>query len=307
MKPETVLAIFLSAIALAGCSGGDKLDGRLDQYVYRDTRHLVRLVEDAAALVEKKGTAAFRELGVKGSRWYSDNHYIFAYDLSGTSIFHPAYPDLVGKNLMDFKDIVGRPLIRHITDVGRKPEPDACGWVFYMWEDNNEFQPHWKNAYIRKVIMPGGGVIVLGSGSYRIKMEKVFIRDRVDAAVKLLETAGREATFKVLRDDDSEFNFLGTHLFVLDAAGKAVVDPAFPTIEGRDLSNFKDAVGHPVMKEVFRRLEKSDSVWTQFLFPKPGESIPSRKLMYCRKVKVGDETLLVGSDFFQATPIWMNY
>jgi hypothetical protein len=28
--------------------------------------------------------------------------------------------------------------------------------------------------------------------------------------------------------------------------------------------------------------------------------------MYARKVRVGDETLLVGSDFYLATPIWMR-
>ena len=34
--------------------------------------------------------------------------------------------------------------------------------------------------------------------------------------------------------------------------------------------------------------------------------LPSRKLVYARKVKLGDETLIVGSDFFLPTPIWMK-
>ena len=33
---------------------------------------------------------------------------------------------------------------------------------------------------------------------------------------------------------------------------------------------------------------------------------PSRKLIYVRKVKVGDEVFIVGSDFFLATPIWLR-
>jgi signal transduction histidine kinase len=307
MKAAEALAIILSVAFLSGCSERGRSEGRFDQYMYRDTRQLVSLVEDAAVLLEKQGLPAFRELGVKGSRWFNESHYIFAYDLNGRNIFHPAYPELLGKSLIDFRDIVGRPLIRQITDVGRRPEPDAFGWVFYFWEDNNEFQPHWKNAYIRKVVLPDGTSIVIGSGSYTIKVERVFVKDRVDAAVKLLKTEGRAATFRALRDDTSEFNFLGIHIFVLDARGRALVDPAFPTLEGRDLSGFKDAVGHPVMKELFRRLENTDSVWLQFLFPRPGETVPSRKLMYCRKVEVDGETLLVGSDFFQATPIWMNF
>jgi hypothetical protein len=31
-----------------------------------------------------------------------------------------------------------------------------------------------------------------------------------------------------------------------------------------------------------------------------------RKLLYVRKVVTGGETLVVGSDFFMATPIWMK-
>ena len=34
--------------------------------------------------------------------------------------------------------------------------------------------------------------------------------------------------------------------------------------------------------------------------------MPSRKLAYLRKVEVNGETLIVGADFFQATPIWMK-
>jgi hypothetical protein len=54
------------------------------------------------------------------------------------------------------------------------------------------------------------------------------------------------------------------------------------------------------------RLETSDAAWVQFLWPKPGRRLPSRKLMYVRKVEAGGQTFLIGSDFFPATPIWMR-
>ncbi len=53
-------------------------------------------------------------------------------------------------------------------------------------------------------------------------------------------------------------------------------------------------------------LKDADSAWLQYMWPKPGASLPSRKLVYARKVKVGDEFLIVGSEFFVATPIWMR-
>ena len=40
--------------------------------------------------------------------------------------------------------------------------------------------------------------------------------------------------------------------------------------------------------------------------PSQAAPTPSRKLIYVRKVKVGEEVFIVGSDFFLATPIWLR-
>lgn len=71
---------------------------------------------------------------------------------------HPVEPELVGKNLMDFHDMNGKRVVQYVTDVGRKPEKDASGWVFYLWADKTQLIPRWKSAYIRKVITPGPDV-----------------------------------------------------------------------------------------------------------------------------------------------------
>ena len=75
---------------------------------------------------------------------------------------------------------------------------------------------------------------------------------------------------------------------------------------GRDLSDFKDAVGFPAIRELLKKLTQADEAWVQYLWPKPGSATASRKLIHARKVSVGGETLVVGSDFFLATPIWMK-
>ena len=72
------------------------------------------------------------------------------------------------------------------------------------------------------------------------------------------------------------------------------------------MSDFRDAIGRPVVRELLGQLETSDSAWIQFLWPRQGETMLSRKMMYVRKVDAGGEELLVGSDFFVATPIWMR-
>lgn len=115
-------------------SSGDCKDKRA-QYTYKDTQNLVSLVEDAARLVETKGNEAFKEFAKKDSKWLNADHYLFAYTIDGTTVFHPLRPDLVGQNIMDLENMNGKRVIRQITDIGRQPAGDASGWVFYLWED----------------------------------------------------------------------------------------------------------------------------------------------------------------------------
>lgn len=278
----------------------------LSQYLYEDTKQLVRLVEDAAALMERDGTAAFSTYRKPGSRWFNEKYYFFVYDGGGTCVFHAVSPELVGKNLMDFRDMHGKPVIRYITDVGRQPARDARGWVFYLWPDKDGFVPKWKGAYIRKVVAPDGRHYLIGSGIYEPKMERVFVQQNVQRAAELLAREGKEAAFRAFRDLASPFSFLDTYVYVTDEQGRTVVDPAFPQIHGRNLSGIKDAIGRPVMAEIAEKLRNHDEAWAQYLWPKPGAALPSRKLVYARKIRVGGETLVLGSTFFLASPIWMK-
>src|SRR5215471_11949760 len=84
-------------------------------YMYEDTRRLVELVEEAATLVEQKGEKAFAEFNTKGSKWLIDQYYIFVYGTDGTCFFHPIEPELVGKNLMDLRDMDGKPVVQWVT------------------------------------------------------------------------------------------------------------------------------------------------------------------------------------------------
>ena len=266
----------------------------------------MNFVESAAALVEQRGTNAFPEFDRPGSRWRTALTYLFVYDEGGTCVWHGLNRELVGRNLLSFRDALGKPVVEMVTAVGRRPERDAADWIFYLWEERVEFAPSWKSSYVRKAVGPDGKVYLVGSGSSTIKVEKVFLRDAVDAAAQLLEQRGRVAAFRELKEPGSRFQFLGSYIFVLDNRGRFLIDPAYPTIEGRDMSDFRDAIGRPVVRELLAQLKTADSAWIQFLWPRQGETVLSRKMMYVRRVNAGGEELLVGSDFFVATPIWMR-
>jgi signal transduction histidine kinase len=305
ISAATFLAIGMILMSRAcGISGStpDKLSG----YAYEDTRRLVALVEEAAKLMEQKGEAAFSEFGRKGSKWFSDPYYLFVYEPDGTCVFHPLQPDWIGKNMSELRDMNGKPMVQVVAQVSNRAEKDASDWVFYLWPDKTQLIPQWKSAYVRKVVAPSGKTYALGSGVYDIKMEKTFVEERVRMAGELLESQGKDVAFRKFRDPASPFVFLGTFVFVLGTNGHAIVDPAFPTQTGRDLSQFEDAVGRRPVQQILEKLRSADEAWVQYLWPKPGSSVPSRKLVYVRKACAGDETFIVGSDFFLATPIWMK-
>src|SRR3982074_3530212 len=129
-----VLAVLLAAVASLLAIVPGAAAERLSLYTYRDTRDLVSLVEDAARLMEHEGEQAFADFAKPDSKWLNDDYYIFVYAVDGPCLFHPVTPELIGKNVIALKDMNGKPIVRQITDVGRKPENDASGWVFYLWQ-----------------------------------------------------------------------------------------------------------------------------------------------------------------------------
>jgi signal transduction histidine kinase len=300
------MAAPLAVIGLIVLANPGVCKDRLARYTYKDTRELVSLVEDAAALIEAKGDDAFKDFAQRDSKWLNTDHYLFAYTLEGVTVFHPMTPELIGQNVMDLKDMNGKQIIRQITNIGKRPASDASGWVFYLWEDNTQLTPSWKAAYVRKAITPDHKTYVIGSGSYSIKIEKAFVEERVKRAARFLQSAGKAEAFKRFHSRASSFFFLDCYIFVLNENGETLVDPAYPNRTGRTVVEFQDAVGFFAFKSALKKLEHADEAWVQYLWPKPGSSTPSRKLIYVRKVKVGDEVFIVGSDFFLATPIWMR-
>jgi signal transduction histidine kinase len=278
-----------------------------DTYLYEDNKQLVRLVEDAAALIETQGSEAFATFSVKGSRWLRGERYMFVYDDHGTVAFHPVEPELVGQDLSRFADIAGRPMVASMMEIAQRPQPDASDWVFYLWEGPWHTRPQWKGSYVRKAIAPGGRVFLVGSGLYNIKIERAFIEAAVDKAAQLIETAGTEAAFAELRQIACPCHVLDAYVRVTDEDGNMLVDPLFPNLERtRNVSEAMDLVGKKVFQEVRADLQQGETTWTTFTAPKPGSGLPEKRLLYTRKVSIGDDTFYVGAAYVPASPLWLK-
>jgi hypothetical protein len=279
----------------------------LNTYLYEDNKQLVRLVEDAASLIEARGTEAFEAFAVKGSRWLNGERYLFVYDDQGTVVFHPIEPELEGQNLSRFEDIEGRPVVARMMEIGQRPEPDASGWVFYLWEGPWHTRPQWKGSYVRKAIAPDGRIFLVGSGLYNVKIERPFIEAGVDKAAQLIQTLGREAAFAELRHIACPCHVLDAYIRVTDEEGNVLVDPLFPNLEKtRNVSELVDLGGKKVFQEIRAALQRRDTAWTSVTAPKAGSGLPEKRLIYTRKVSDGNETFYVSSAYVPASPIWLK-
>jgi len=270
-----------------------------DTSTYADpkTRDLVEFVKAAAAAVRHAGDKVFPEFRQEGGRWFQGDRYIFVWDLQGNRYVYP--PDLENErgNLLDLKDVGGKPIGKMIVDAAA--QGDGKGWVHYQWTRPHELDPQWKSTYIVRAIAPSGKVYLVGSGIYGAGMEEAFIIEEVEAAAALLQQEGRPA-FVTLRDPKSRFYFHDTYMFVITSTGIELVNPAFPALEGRNLWDIRDVNDKYIVRELVDLALKKGAGWVVYYWPRPdAPQMPVKKASYVKKVLVGDEILIVGAGMYE--------
>ncbi|MPQ56686.1 cache domain-containing protein [Duganella sp. FT27W] len=103
---------------------------------------------------------------------YGDDGYFFLYDMQGNTLMHPRQPDLVGKNLFEMRDALGRPTIQNLLQRARS----GGGLERYMWVKPSTQKAVAKLGYV--IAMPNWGWM-MGTGIYL---------DDVDRALAQIDT-----------------------------------------------------------------------------------------------------------------------
>ncbi|MDP4265344.1 MAG: cache domain-containing protein [Bacteroidota bacterium] len=270
-----------------------------DQFYQHDTtRELMALVKSASKLVSDKGEAAFTDFRVPGSRWRQGETYIFVLDPQGNMLVHPD-PELEGKNQLDLKDINGKPIIRGLIGAVTILPDKTEGWYHYEWPVPGGLLPRWKSSYVRIVNAPSAKIYIVGSGMYNDHMEREFVVDAVKEAVGQIEKNDREA-FHLFHDRTGPFMAKDAYIFVIDPDGVDLVNPGFPSLEGRNILDVKDTRGKQPVREMLKVVQTSGSGWVDYMWPKPGESISTQKSTYVSKAKRGESWVLVGCGVYLA-------
>lgn len=288
-----------AAMALvAVCAPGVRAQQSAPPYQYEDTRALVALVNDAAALVRANGSAAFADLRLDGSRWREGERYIFVLDPAGTMLVHPD-PAMEGTNQQALEDVTGKPIVQGLISAATRLADKPDGWYHYQWPVPGGLLPRWKSSYVRLAETPSGERYIVGSGVYNDRMERAFVVDAVTDAVGLIERGG-EAVFAQIRDPRGPFVVKDAYVFVMSSDGIDLVNPGFPNLEGRNQLALKDALGKPLVREMLDVVREHGSGWVDYMWPRPGEAIPTQKSTFVSRAWIGDSWVMVGCGVYLA-------
>lgn len=113
--------------------------------------------DDATAMV-KKGVAyvksagkdkAYAEFSDKGNAgWHHEDLYLVVYGLDGTVHAHGANAKMIGKNLIDLKDIDGKPFVKERVDMAKTK---ASFWQDYKFTNPETKKIEPKQMYCEKL------------------------------------------------------------------------------------------------------------------------------------------------------------
>ncbi len=284
----------LAVVAAPESSDADRPEA--PEPTYAETKQLIDLVKRAAAVVKSQGQEACAEFKKENGSWRQGDAYIFVHDVRGTSVCHPFMPELEGTELINLQDVDGKRMVAMMVE--RVSEEPGATWVHYRWPEPGDPNrtPVWKSAYVVRVENQSGEDYMVGSGLYEMKTEKLFVVETVDAAADLVER-GKDA-FPTLRDMASPFRYQDVYVFVHDQEGMQLVNPVFPELEGTSLLDSQDVNGKFIQRDTIAMLRDQDSGWIDYMWSKLGESSPSNKSSYVRKVQVGDDVLYVGAGLY---------
>jgi len=126
MKKQFVVALvgFAASLALAGAAVAAK-----GEFATKD--EAVAMVKKGIAFIKSNGKeTGYAEITSKQSRFKDRDLYLVVYGLDGIVRAHGQNEKMVNKNLIDLKDVDGKPFVRERVELGQK---NASFWQDYKF------------------------------------------------------------------------------------------------------------------------------------------------------------------------------
>ncbi len=156
---------------------------------------------------------------------------------------------------------------------------------------------------VKKVLVSFLGVILVLCFTFTAFAEELtpkLCRDKVIAAVKLLEAEG-EAAFDKVRDPEGEFRFGNDAGYIwIHSLEKAtmLMHPIKPNLEGKNLLGIQDKNGILFFMASNEIVEDHGSGWVAYAWPKPGEDKASPKISYVKLAEYNGKSFVAGSGMY---------
>jgi len=142
------------------------------------------------------------------------------------------------------------------------------------------------------------GSIARAKETSAVKPTAQMVMDKVEQAARLIAEQG-PAAFPRFKGRDSEFIYAGTYVWIHSAkTGIMLVHPMIPTLEGQNVLFMRDKNDKMMFVDFNRTALEKGHGWVSYMWPKPGESSPSKKVSYVKLVDYGNERYVVGSGVY---------
>jgi cytochrome c len=112
-------------------------------------------IEAAEYLKSVGSEKAFPEFDAKDGRWHDRDLYVSVQDSNGVMLAYGDSSSLIGKSLIDLKDVDGKAFIREKVAI------TSAGWVNYKWRNPLTKAVELKTQYVVRV-----GDYLVGVGAY---------------------------------------------------------------------------------------------------------------------------------------------
>jgi len=120
----------------------------------------VAMVKKAIETIKTDGNEkAFEAISDPKGKFVDRDLYVVVYDLNGKCLAHGQKKSMVGKELIDFKDVDGKPYMQERVELMKK-QPTAWQEYKFMNPLTHKVEP--KEMYIERV-----GDLIVGAGVYK--------------------------------------------------------------------------------------------------------------------------------------------
>jgi cytochrome c len=120
----------------------------------------VALVKKAIEYIKANGNdKAFAEISNPKGPFVDRDLYVVVYDMNAKCLAHGQKKSMVGKELIDFKDVDGKPYMQERIDLMKK-QPTA-------WQEYKFMNPLTKKVEPKEMYIERSGDLIVGAGVYK--------------------------------------------------------------------------------------------------------------------------------------------